>query len=314
MTENLFEAGTAVAPDIVAALDGVCDDARDDLGTSVEIQSARGFPAIEGLPLEKNQAGKFVWREISDASVVATDLKASTAVSYSKQDRVGARLYQASTGNCAKVMKPFTPDFVDIQGDGLFAIFAGEHHVERAMCAAVSLNSFGRRLAVMLADQFGDEVPEMKESGLKIGVDRGLMLVKRIGVRGDYNEPVWAGKPVNYATKCAQAAGAGQVIVTSRFSKEFRDNEFVRFSCGCVAGEPGGEVGPLWRKIEVDALGQDAQARELLSAWCRHCGTMFCRAILRGEKERDGLNTGPIKKWREDPPDEGEEELSGVAA
>ncbi len=289
------------ALDVVEALKKIENDAAADLTNPVEVSAVTKVPEIGKLPLGKNDEGKFAWRKIEDASVVSTDLKSSTAVSYSKQDRVGARLYEASTGGAVDVLNQFNPDFVDIQGDGVFAVFSGELHAERAMCAAVTLNGFGRRLAMMLAETFGEDVPEMKESGLKIGVDRGTLLVKRIGVRGDHNEPVWAGKPVVYATKCAQEADAGKAIVTSRFFRDFKDNEFVRFSCGCQDGQPGKAVAPLWRKVEVEALGQDSDARELLSTWCERCGTRFCRAILAGETEREGLNTGSLKKWRETP-------------
>lgn len=301
MSGPLTEARTSSASNVITALDEIEAAAKEDLTTPVEIESARGIPKISGLPLEKNADGKFVWREIADVSAVATDLKGSTAVSYGKQDRVGARLYQAVTGSCSRVLQRFEPGFVDIQGDGLFALFAGDRHAQRAMCAAITLNALGHRLKQMLKEQLGGDVEAMQDSGLKIGADRGLLLVKRIGVRGNHNEPVWAGKPVNYATKCAQQADAGEVIVTSRFFKEFKDNEYIRFSCGCVAGEPGGNVGPLWRKTEVEKLGEvDATARLLKSAWCRSCGADFSAAILRGEKERTGLNTGPIKKWIED--------------
>jgi hypothetical protein len=69
---------------------------------------------------------------------------------------------------------------------------------------------------------------------------------------------------------------------------------------------------PLWRKIEVPELGEsDSSARELNSRWCGNCGTEFIEAILRGEQEREGLNTGPIKKWREDPPEEGTMSAAG---
>ena len=223
----------ASGPNIVNVVNDLAAEAEADLGTAVKIEETRVFPDVAGLPLEKNQDGQYVWKKITDVSVVATDLKSSTAVSYSKQDRIGARLYQASTGNCTKVLQQFTPDFVDIQGDGLFAIFAGDDHHERAICAAISLNTFGRRLAVLLREELGEDVPEMKASGLRIGADRGVLLVKNIGVRGPHKEPVWAGKPVNYATKCAQAADPGHVIVTSRFFQDLRENEYVRYTCGC---------------------------------------------------------------------------------
>lgn len=293
----------AASVNVVSLIDGLSETAKEDLTTPVEISPAQGMPAIDTLKLEKNKDGKYVWREIAEASVVATDLKGSTSISYSKQDRVGARLYQASTGGCSRVFQAFAPDFVDIQGDGLFAIFAGERHSERALCAAISLNAFGQRLKEMLSDEFGEAVPQMKESGLKIGADTGLLLVKKIGVRGDHNEPVWAGKPVNYASKCAQEAEAGRVLVTAKFFRPFLDNQYVRYSCGCNGGEPGGGVSPLWERQVLETLGeQDRDVRELKSAWCANCGTEFARAILRGDTEREGLNTGGTPKWREPEP------------
>lgn len=289
------------ATDLNTFLAGVHEAAEQDLASPVEVVDLRAIPDDIGkLPFGKNQAGSYVWRKIADAAVVVTDLKASTAVSYSKQDRVGARLYEASTGGCVNVLNRFSPGFVDIQGDGVFAIFTGDRFLERALCAAVSLNTFGQNLRQTLAKELGDDVREMRESGLRIGADRGALLVKRIGVRGTHNEPVWAGKPVNFATKCAQEADAGQVVVTARFFGDFKDNEFVRYSCGCVDGENRSEAGPLWERVTVPELGErHSSACRLRSAWCHQHGDEFARAILSGEKRRRGLNTGSLKKWRE---------------
>jgi class 3 adenylate cyclase len=275
--------------------------AQSDLKTPAEIEVVRAIPAdISKIPIEATQDGKKKWLKLEEASVVATDLKSSTAFSYSKRDGVGARLYQASTGGASQVVQTFFPGYVAIQGDGLFAVFTGGDHSERAMCAAISLNAFGWRLATMLKDEFGEEVPEMKSSGLKIGADSGTLLVRRIGVRGDHNEPVWAGKPVNYASKCAAEADAGQVIVTNRFFKPFRGNQYIQYSCGHPDSEKK-DVVPLWQKLEVAALGErDKECRLLLSSWCTKCGASFCEAVLAGERDR-GLNTGQMPKWREEP-------------
>jgi hypothetical protein len=58
-----------------------------DLKFPVEIEDARAIPPIGTLPLEKSQDGKHRWRKLADVSVVATDLKSSTAVSYSLDDQ-----------------------------------------------------------------------------------------------------------------------------------------------------------------------------------------------------------------------------------
>jgi class 3 adenylate cyclase len=312
---RLVEAFKAASgPNIVSVVDALAAEAKTDLETAVKIEETRVFPDVANLPLEKNRDGVYVWKKITDVSVVATDLKSSTAVSYSKQARIGARLYQAATGNCSKVLQPFTPDFVDIQGDGLFAVFAGDDHHERAICAAISLNSLGTKLAVLLREQLGEDVPEMKESGLRIGADRGVLLGKKIGVRGSHNEPVWAGKPVNYATKCAQAADPGQIVVTARFFQDLRQNEYVRYTCGCCAGVPGQGVVPLWQKTTVESIGGEKKnAREMSGTWCSNCGAEFCRGILRGETERLGLDTGALPKWRPKPEEPtGDKELAAA--
>lgn len=104
------EARTAAgAVDVVSLVDNVRETAKEDLTTPVEISPAQGMPAIATLPLEKNKDGKYVWREIAEASVISTDLKGSTSISYSKQNRVGARLYQASTGSCSRIFKGSPP-------------------------------------------------------------------------------------------------------------------------------------------------------------------------------------------------------------
>src|SRR5918995_1338655 len=96
-TGEAFKA--ASGPNIVNVIDELAGEAEADLSNPVKIEETRVFPDIDSLRLEKNQDGSYVWKKITDASVVATDLKSSTAVSYSKQDPIGARLYQAATGN-----------------------------------------------------------------------------------------------------------------------------------------------------------------------------------------------------------------------
>ena len=273
-------------------------DARLELDATVEVEPTGAVPHPSALPLEKNAAGHYVWKRVDNVAVVATDLKSSTSVSYAKQDQIGARLFQTSTGNSARILSSFDPGFVDIQGDGMFAIYSGERFVERAMAAAISLNSFSHRLAALLAERFGDAIPEMNASGLKIGLDAGTILVKKIGVRGDHNEPVWAGKPVIYASKCAQAADASEIVATSRYFAHVRDNEYVRYSCGCSNGTPSSGAAPLWRPRQVETLGHDSSAFELVSSWCDLHGDQFSDALLRGETRR-GLDRSILREFRD---------------
>ncbi len=268
-------------------LDDTKDKAETDLKTSVTIEKATTFPTPGVLKLEVP-----TWKRIEDTVVVTTDLKGSTRISYSKQDRVAARMYQASSGHCARIFQRFNAQFVDIQGDGLFAIFHGENTVGRAMAAAFTLKSFSSTaLAPLIDEHLGGDLPEGYETGLKVGADTGILLAKRIGVRGEHNEPVWAGKPVNYATKCAQAADRHEIIITDRLWKLVKDNGYVHYSCGHARGEDS-PPNTLWMQKEVDTLGDDSSCKSFpfASSWCEHHGDEFCAAIETGLTDRDDLD------------------------
>jgi class 3 adenylate cyclase len=284
---------------ILDFLNDTADRAAADLKTAIAIEKATTFPKPSSLALEKP-----LWKRIEDTVVVATDLKGSTRISYSKQDRVGARVYQASSGHCARIFQHFDADFVDIQGDGLFAIFHGEHAVGRATAAAFTLKSFSTSaLARLIDEHLGKDLPEGYETGLKVGIDTGVLLAKRIGVRGDHNEPVWAGKPVNYATKCAQGADRHEIIVTDRFWNCIKSNDYASYTCGCAGGEASSPA-PMWSETEIKTLGDDAACKTFSSpsSWCVNHGDEFCAAIRSGLTDRADVNRSELPEFREAPP------------
>ncbi len=263
--------------------------ARDDLGTQVRVEDADAFPHEDGIYSDKR-----VWIKISDVVALAVDLKNSTEISFRHYPQTAARLYEAMTGNSARIVEKFAPQFVDIQGDGLFALFHGEKARERALCAGISLRTFGERHLVPGINSM--EKSKMREhaqkvTGLKIGLASGTLAVKKVGVRGK-TEPVWAGRPVNFATKCADQAGANEIVATETVFNAFRDNDYVTHSCGCPSGTPS----ELWSEARVEKLPEEhAQGMVLGTGWCVEHGDDFCRAILEGETTRDDVAS--IKWW-----------------
>lgn len=130
-----------------------------------------------------------------------------------------------------------------------------------------------------------DNVPE---TGLKVGMASGVLAVKKVGVRGK-TEPVWAERPVNFATKCAQKADANEVVVTDSVFRAFLDNDYVTHSCGC----PRGVISELWSEAIVDKLPEEhARCKALRTGWCKDHGDDFCRAILEGRKKRTEVSGG----------------------
>ena len=247
------------------------DDVRWNLKTDVEIIDTDTFPDLDTLLLERRR-----WVRIRDVVAVAVDLKNSTMLDFRHQARTSTRLYEAVIGNCVAIFRNFQADFVDIQGDGLFALYHGDRAQERAMEAGITLKTFSQRSIV---PRIGEEMDErFPKTGLKTGMSAGVLVVKKVGKRNN-NEPVWAGKPVNWATKCAQKADANELIVTESVYAKFENNDYIRYSCGCKNGQYLKQFRDLWKQVIVDTLPDSTvRCMSLTSAWCENHSDEFCQA------------------------------------
>jgi len=247
---------------------------KSALSETVEIRDSDTFPSLDDMYTEKA-----IWLRVLDVVCVVADLKGSTKLDFGKYAPSSARLYEALTGNMVRIVDVFAPDFVDIQGDGLFALFHGHRRYERGLCAGITLKTFSENI---LVPEVGKQTSErFPDTGLKVGMNASRVVVKKVGVRGT-TEPVWAGKLVSWAVKAAQAADAHELVATQRVYEHFRENELITHSCGC----PNGVKVPLWSDCAVSALPEtDALCRVLKTKWCDNHGDEYCQAIL------DGLTT-----------------------
>lgn len=222
-----------------------------------------------------------IWIKLPEVVAVVCDLKGSTHLGTGKHDTSTARIYKASVEGAVRIFHEFDANFIDIQGDGGFGLFWGDKAYERALCAGVTIKTFSEDLVARLEKKW----PNAPETGYKVGIHAARTLVKRIGTRRvvTEQEAVWAGRPVNYAAKCAQAAERHQMIVTQQVWNKFKSNDFIAFSCDCN----GGPTANLWTDTTVDRLPEDDQDAVVLnSAWCQKCGPAFCEAIMAGETTR----------------------------
>ncbi len=222
------------------------------------------------------------WCGTNDVVAVFFDLKNSTRLGLGQHGSSTAKTYEAATGGAVQALSAFTPEFIDIQGDGISGLFSGARRYERALCAAVTVRTWSERTLVpALEAKFGAKFPK---TGFKTGVAVGRLLGKGVGVRGTH-EPVWAGKSVNYAAKLAQEGERHEVLVTARFYEHFQNNDYVRMSCGC--GSPTRQPADLWKTTTSAKLpaGENVVYR-LTSPWCVVHGDEFCDAIQQGKTDR----------------------------
>lgn len=250
----------------------------NDLKPGGRVEDVAAFPDVDNLPIQGS-----TWLRLEEVVAVVADLKASTRLSFDRQIRTTVRMYQAATSRSVELAAEFDPAFVDIQGDGFFAIFHGERALRAGMCAAMALAVFSRDV-LGPAFQGAWEGSGHLKTGLKIGMACGSVAVKRVGVRHS-SAPVWAGKPVNWAFKCAGAANAHELVVTEPiFARVVHGNDYLDQLC--LHRGHGSPFDGAWGEVAVTPLQGCTRCYRRKSPWCRDVAEEYCAAVLAGETDR----------------------------
>lgn len=219
------------------------------------------------------------WIKVPAVICVFVDMVGSTMLSASQFDRSTARTYQWFTGTAVRLFAEFGAPYVDVRGDGVFGLFDGDQP-NTALASAVTFKTFVEN----------DFVPEITrrtngkiESGVHIGIDCKTVLVKKVGLprrnnRSDRQNEVWAGKPVNMASKLCNQCPAGSILVSDRYFELLSDERALK-TCGCGSS---GEKVDLWTRYEVveDSPYDFSFYYELKSKWCEIHGEEYCNAIV----------------------------------
>lgn len=251
---------------------------REVYDNNATVREAAQIPDTTDIAL-KDDAD---WIKVPAVICVFVDMVGSTMLSASQFDKSTARTYQWFTGTAVRLFAEFGAPYVDVRGDGVFALFDGDQP-NTALASAVTFKTF-------VENEFVPEIARRTngkiESGVHIGIDCKTVLVKRVGLprrndRSDRQNEVWAGKPVNMASKLCNQCPAGSILVSDRYFELLRD-EKVLISCGCDgSGESADEV-DLWTRHEVaeDSPFDFSSYYELKSKWCKVHGEEYCNAIV----------------------------------
>lgn len=264
-------------------------------------------PLVEDRPDlladELPDASGETWFRVEGVVAVFVDMEGSTNLSVGRHPASTAAIYRAAMKNAVRILHEFDADFIQVQGDGAFGLFWGDRAVERGVCAAITTTTFsGQSLELQLAAKW----PEAPPTGFKAGVAVGRVLVKNIGTPRNPHEqePIWAGKPVNYAAKAAQQASRGEVIVTSSIWAAIENNDYLAFACNHDEDKQNLDAyaPELWEPIEIHKLDDSESERHghiCRSHWCYECGPSFVRAVLNGRSVRSGwdVQNGHLLRW-----------------
>lgn len=158
------------------------------------------------------------------------------------------------------------------------------------MCAGITLKTFSERELVPAISDWEEAGDRFPKTGLKVGIHSGVLAVKKVGIttlRREWQDPVWAGRPVNWAFKCAQAADAHELVATESVYSRFANNDYITYSCGCDGKGNRTQISYLWSHFEVGTLPRDkAPTKVLRTCWCQVHGDTFCDAVMSGETTR----------------------------
>lgn len=263
-------------------LDEVDDKTKEEFSSKPTVEDGTDSFTVTDTAIEARK-----WIKLPDVVAVVSDLKNSTHLGTGKHAASTASIYEAATGGTVKIYNRFGADFVAIQGDGAFALFWGDNRYERALCAGVSVKTFSERHLVPRLEAKWQSHAEEHPTGFKVGIASGRVLVKRIGTPRNpaQQEPVWAGTPVNFATKAAQQADRHELIITGSVWDHIETNDYLALTCPCGLGPSS----KLWTDVIIDKVPEansERSGKRLGSKWCETHGEEYVSAILSGEKKR----------------------------
>ena len=272
------------------------DDVEEEVSSQLSEQSSLGIQItrINEVP-EKGPANKGVWHQILNVSTVFADIKNSTALLAESKPEDAALAYTYFIRAMALVLERFGAKYIDIQGDAIFGLFSCTDSIYHSAACAITMRT---HTETHVAAEFKKDTSTDWALEAGFGIDRGTLLVRRLGLRGTKENEVWAGKPVNIAAKLSDLATANQVVVSDRLFGRYEAATSLRkraliWSCGCNGDVVGGgldsEIGEtcnLWTKEEApDGLGLDfSHVHRLSSKWCTIHGAEFCEVLYTGKR------------------------------
>lgn len=217
---------------------------------------------------------------------LSIDLDKSSRTSFKRHPETMAKIYDYFTQTIVDVYSytDFAADYIDVKGDGAFAIYEGKYASYKAFYAAMT---FRQIFEEKIKTQFKDS--ENNNLGCKLGIHKDVALVKKIGKPDHYNE-VWAGRLINNAAKLAKEFErnrsvfngiASPIVISKSVYLDFEANpEFGLYYCHENGQEVLEQKKPVF--IEVPNPSDETLGDEFYYAkttWCKQCADSYINKI-----------------------------------
>ena len=160
----------------------ILDEIAAAVHAQLDQQAASGVRVVEqdDVP-DTGPVRGGVWLQVPEATAVFVDLKGSTGLNSRFGAETAAHAYTYFNRAMAVILNGFQARYVDVQGDGLFGLFSGKGSRFLAAPCAITMKT---QVATVIAEHFRRDVHADWELRAGIGVDRGKLLVRQLGLRG----------------------------------------------------------------------------------------------------------------------------------
>ena len=273
----------------------ILDEITAAVSSQLDQQRALGvqITTVNDVP-ETGPASRGLWLQIPQVTAVFADLKGSTALNATDGRKNAAFAYTCFIRAMSVTLDGFDSKYTDVQGDGIFGLFSGKGSMFKAAACAVTMRTLTER---EVAVRYANVASSSWKLTAGIGIDHGTLLVRQLGLR-EAKEEVWAGNPVNTASKLSSLTEPNQVVVSERVFAQYKRVSRLRQQalfqgCGCRGRSnrgglavAAGQTSHLWERMTVPRdMGLDfAHAYRLKSAWCPDHGAQLCEAIVTGRR------------------------------
>jgi class 3 adenylate cyclase len=252
---------------------------------TIEVVEIDDIPPVGDMKLE---IGK--WYKLRNLVSLYVDMVGSTKFTNDKSEKASAKMYEMFTGSLVKILKysDYQAEYIDIKGDGGFALWKGKYASIMAVLAAVTFKTYVEK---QLKGYVKSQVADWNISS-KMGIFKDTVLVKRIGERDtkdtQYNWAVWAGRPVNLSSKLSSIAENDKLLISEDVLNDISQKEFKKYlvrSCGCDGSGNTREPKDLWVEKTDSVMQFDSKIFKLESKWCDVHGEEFINSIIEKMKE-----------------------------
>lgn len=275
--------------------DEIFEEIGEKLDMDFDIVKKKEIPS--NFKLENDE-----WAQVDDVVCVYFDLSSSTNILRDYGDEISVKIFDSYIKSATRIFKNFECSYLDIQGDGGFALFSGDKHIQRAMVSAITLKTL---LSKSYSGNLNDLVKKIKSKinlSSRIGVHIGKILAKKSGIRGE-NEILWLGGLVSVASKICGLKRENAELFKGDLGEKIKSDilkisedlyqemlqlncsDYLMKSCNC------GEMTGLWEELEFEKNFYGVDKIYILETkWCKKCGDTFSKAILEDKNRIEEEN------------------------